>query len=60
MGPKPVSTVLTAEQEAIAVAFRQHTLLPLAECLYTLQQTIPHLARPYSAVFSALAGVGYR
>ncbi len=28
MGPNPVSTVLTAEQEAIAVAFRRHTLLP--------------------------------
>jgi len=29
MGPKPASTVLTAQQEAIAVAFRQQTLLPL-------------------------------
>ena len=27
MGPEPVSTVLSAEQEAIAVAFRRHTLL---------------------------------
>ena len=27
MGPKSASTVLTAEEEAIAVAFRQHTLL---------------------------------
>ena len=33
MGPKLASTVLTAEQEAIAVAFRQHTLLPLDDCL---------------------------
>jgi len=32
-GPKPVSTVLTAEEEAIAVAFRKHTLLPLDDCL---------------------------
>ncbi|SHM26956.1 transposase, partial [Hymenobacter psychrotolerans] len=29
MGPKPASTVLTAEEEAAAVAFRQHTQLPL-------------------------------
>ena len=36
MGPTPASTVLTVEQEAIAVAFRQHTLLPLDDCLYAL------------------------
>jgi hypothetical protein len=30
MGPKvPRSTVLSAEEEALAVAFRKHTLLPL-------------------------------
>jgi transposase InsO family protein len=46
MGPKePRSTVLTPEQEAIIVAFRRHTLLPLDDCLYTLQPTIPHLTR---------------
>ena len=45
MGPKQVSTVLTAEQEAIAVAFRQHTLLPLDDCLYALQEIIPYLSR---------------
>src|SRR5215468_5921300 len=46
MGPKePRSTVLTAEDEAIAVAFRKHTLLPLDDCLYALQATIPHLTR---------------
>ena len=45
MGPEPASTVLTAEQEAIAVAFRQHTLLPLDDCLYALQATIPQLSR---------------
>ena len=28
------------------VAFRQHTLLPLDDCLYALQTTIPHLTRP--------------
>jgi hypothetical protein len=27
------------------VAFRKHTLLPLDDCLYTLQPTIPHLTR---------------
>src|SRR3974377_870930 len=46
MGPKaPRSTVLTVEEEAIAVAFRKHTLLPLDDCLYALQATIPHLTR---------------
>jgi transposase-like protein len=29
MGPEPRSTTLSAEQEAIIVAFRKHTLLPL-------------------------------
>jgi hypothetical protein len=41
----PKSTVLTIEEEAIIVAFRRHTLLPLDDCLYTLQPTIPHLTR---------------
>ena len=46
MGPKePCSTVLTTEEEAIVVAFRRHTLLPLDDCLYGLQPTIPHLTR---------------
>ena len=46
MGPKaPRSTVRTVEEEAIAVAFRKHTLLPLDDCLYALQATIPHLTR---------------
>ena len=37
MGPKePRSTVLTVEEEAIIVAFRRHTLLPLDDCLYGL------------------------
>ncbi len=45
-GPKePRSTVLSAEEEAIVVAFRKHTLLPLDDCLYALQPTIPHLSR---------------
>ncbi|TKD47851.1 MAG: IS481 family transposase [Mesorhizobium sp.] len=46
MGPKLVrSTVLTAEEEAMIVAFRMHTLLPLDDCLYALQATIPRLTR---------------
>ncbi len=46
MGPKhPSSTVLTVEEEAVCVAFRQHTLLALDDCLYALQATIPHLSR---------------
>ena len=46
MGPKQVrSSVLTQHEEAIAVAFRKHTLLPLDDCLYALQATIPHLTR---------------
>ena len=45
MGPKPASTVLTAEEEALAVAFGQHTLLPWDDCLYPLQEAIPHLSR---------------
>jgi transposase InsO family protein len=41
----PKSTVLSVEQEAIIVAFRKHTLLPLDDCLYALQATIPQLTR---------------
>src|SRR3979411_503453 len=41
----PKSTVLSIEQEAVIVAFRKHTLLPLDDCLYALQATIPHLTR---------------
>src|ERR1051326_6460733 len=45
-GPKhPSSTVLSIEEEAIVVAFRRHTLLPLDDCLNALQPTIPHLTR---------------
>jgi transposase InsO family protein len=36
---------LSVEQEAIIVAFRKHTLLPLDDCLYALQATIPELTR---------------
>ena len=45
-GPKePRSTILSVEDEAVIVAFRRHTLLPLDDCLYALQPTIPHLTR---------------
>jgi transposase-like protein len=45
-GPKaPRSTTLSPDQEAIIVAFRRHTLLPLDDCLYALQVTIPQLTR---------------
>src|SRR4028118_759816 len=46
MGPsEPKSTVLSLEQEAMIVAFRRHTLLPLDDCLYALQPSIPGLTR---------------
>jgi transposase InsO family protein len=46
MGPsEPHSTVLSIEQEAMIVAFRRHSLLPLDDCLYALQPTIPSLTR---------------
>ena len=45
-GPKEAhSTVLSLDEEAIIVTFRRHTLLPLDDCLYALQPTIPHLTR---------------
>ena len=44
-GPKPASTVLTPAEEAAIVLFRQQTLLPLDDCLYALQEAIPHLRR---------------
>ena len=36
---------LSAEEEAVVVAFRRQTSLPLDDCLYALQPTIPHLTR---------------
>jgi hypothetical protein len=33
----------SVEEETVIVAFRRHTLLPLDDCLYVLQPTIPHL-----------------
>lgn len=37
--------MLSVDQEAVIVAFRRHTLLPLDDCLYALQATIPQLTR---------------
>ena len=39
------STVLTEAEEAMVVAFRRHTLLPLDDCLCALQPSVPHLTR---------------
>jgi hypothetical protein len=45
-GPKPGRHGrLTAEEESIIVRFREHTLLPLDDCLYALQAQIPNLSR---------------
>jgi hypothetical protein len=45
-GPKaPRSTTLTEAEEAAVVAFRRHILLPLDDCLYALQPSMPHLTR---------------
>jgi transposase-like protein len=42
-GPAARSTVLFLAKEAVVVAFPRHTLLPLDDCLYALQATIPEL-----------------
>ena len=39
------STGLSVEEEAVIVAFRKDTLLPLDACLYALRPIIPHLTR---------------
>ena len=45
-GPRePRSTVLSECEEAMIVAFRRHTLLPLDDCLYALLPSIPKLTR---------------
>ena len=45
-GPKePRSSVPSADEAAMGVACRRHTPLPLDDCLYALQRTIPHLTR---------------
>ncbi|SDZ50745.1 hypothetical protein SAMN05444004_1183 [Jannaschia faecimaris] len=55
-GPRePRSTILTEAEEAAVVAFRRHTLLPLDDCLYALQPSIPHLTRVGAASMSSAA-----
>jgi len=45
-GPKPSrSSVLAVDEEALVVAFRQHLVLPLDDCLGALQPFVPHLTR---------------
>jgi len=39
------SKSLTAEEEAVVISFRKHTLLSLDDCFYTLKKIIPHLSR---------------
>lgn len=46
MGQKtPRARGLTPDQEATCVAFRKQTVLPLNDCLYALQTSIPALTR---------------
>ena len=45
-GPKKTrSPVLSVEEEAVIVALRKDSLLPLDGCLYALRPLIPHLTR---------------
>jgi hypothetical protein len=53
--------VLSTEDEAVVVAFHRHTLLPLDDCLYALQFTLPHSPAPAcTAASSATASAGCR
>lgn len=46
MRPKaPRPTMLSPADEAVIVAVRRYTLLPLDVCLYALQPTVAHLSR---------------
>jgi transposase-like protein len=45
MGPKQPRSTVFSQEEALIAAFRRRTLLPLDDCLYALQATIPHLTR---------------
>ena len=44
-GPRPVSTVLSATEEALIVVFRKHTRFTLDVCLAHLKPSIPALSR---------------
>ena len=62
LGPKdPRLTVLSIEEEAIVVAFRKHTLLPLDDCLYAIRlpsDTLP--VHRFTAAISATRSAGCR
>ncbi len=46
MGPtQPRSSSLLPEEESACLVFRRHTQLPLDDCLYAMQDSIPHLSR---------------
>ena len=54
MGPKePASTVLLKEEEAICVAFRKHTLLPLDDCLVSSLYSYRH--HPATQVYEGIS-----
>jgi hypothetical protein len=42
---KPCLTVQPVEEGALCISFREHTLLPLDERFYTLQESTPYLTR---------------
>ena len=62
MGPKArKSTVLTPAEEAIVVAFRQKTLLPLDDVLGCMRDTIPNSAgAPCTVASSGMGSPGCR
>ena len=39
------TTILTPPEQEMCLAFRKATLLPLDDCLYALQLSLPHLTR---------------
>jgi hypothetical protein len=50
MGPKKAcSTVPTTDEEAVIVAFRRHTLLPLDDCLMPFNPRFPASSAPVFA-----------
>ncbi len=54
IGPAELrSTTLSLEQEAMIVAFRRHTLLPLDDRLYAIRPSITRLTRSFLPVSEA-------
>jgi hypothetical protein len=57
MGPRhPRSTSLTPQEEALIVAFRKHTLLPLDDCLLLVGIAHHAASLPAAAWYPSLAG----